>query len=232
MLEVHPRAARGYSDFGWLKTYQSFSFGSYYDPANKGYSVLRVLNEDRLEPGSGFSPHEHHDVEILTYMLAGSLRHQDSLGTTALLQAGDFQRISAGAGMTHSEVNPSLAEGVHLLQIWVLPSVEGGPSDYAQRALPRSERWGRSVLVASPDGAEGSFTIRQDCFVRAAALREDQSLTHAIPPDRRVYVHVVEGLVRANGIALVQGDGVRAVDEASIEFVADSECEVLLFDMP
>jgi redox-sensitive bicupin YhaK (pirin superfamily) len=232
MWEVRPRGDRGYSDYGWLKTYQTFSFGNYYDPAHDSYSVLRVLNEDRLEPGSGFTPHEHHDVEIVTYMLAGALRHQDSLGHTATLRAGEFQRISAGAGMTHSEINPSLTEGVHLLQIWVLPSTAGGPSDYAQRALPRAERWGRPVLVASPDGAEGSFTLRQDCRLHVLALQEGQRATHATRPDRRLYLHVVEGLITVNGQALVQGDGLRVEDEAVLEFQADSPCEVLIFEMP
>jgi hypothetical protein len=232
MIALRPRGDRGYSDYGWLKTYQSFSFGRYYDPANKGYSVLRVLNEDRLEPGGGFSPHEHHDVEILTYLLAGTLRHEDSLGHTAVLRAGEFQRISAGAGMTHSEVNPSLSEAVHLLQIWVLPSTAGGPSDYAQRSLPRAERWGRSILVASPDGAEGSFSIRQDCLVRVLALQEGQQANQAVRRDRRHYVHGVEGLITVNGHSLVQGDGLRVEDETSLEFVADSPCEVLVFEMP
>ena len=232
MLEVQPRAQRGYSDYGWLKTYQTFSFGSYYDPQNKGYSALRVLNEDRLEPGGGFSPHEHHDVEILTYMLAGTLRHQDSFGHTATLQAGEFQFISAGAGMTHSEVNPSLVEGVHLLQIWVLPSTAGGLPRYSQRALPRAERWGQFVLVASPDGAEGSFRLRQDCWVHVLALQEGQQATLATRPERRLYLHVVEGLVTVNDQALVQGDGLRIEGETSLGCVAESPCEVLVFDMP
>lgn len=231
MIELRPRGERGYSDYGWLKTYQSFSFGSYYDPTHKGYSALRVLNEDRLEPASGFPPHEHHDIEILTYLLAGTLRHEDSFGHAGVLTAGEFQHISAGSGMKHSEVNPSLTEGVHLLQIWVLPSVAGGASSYAQRTLPREERWGHSVLVASPDGAEGSFTLKQDCSIRVLALQAGQRANQVFHSDRRVYVHIVEGIIMINGQSLVQGDGLRVADESVLEFMAESDCECLIFEM-
>jgi hypothetical protein len=229
MMRVMPRSRRGYEDYGWLKTYHSFSFGSYYAPENKGYSVLRVLNEDRVMGGGGFSLHEHHDAEILTYVLRGALRHEDTLGNQAVIAAGEVQRIRAGAGIKHSEVNTSTTDETHFIQIWILPSEAGLTPDYAQKSFPQTERMGAVTLIASPDGP---LTVHQDCRVYLVALSEGQQATFALDAGRRAYLHVVDGMVEVNQQSLLLGDGLEIEDEPSLQLVGESFSEVLLFDMP
>jgi len=232
MISLRPSAERGFADHGWLLARHSFSFAEYYDPAEMGWGALRVINEDRVAPGTGFGTHGHRDMEIVTYILAGTLEHKDSLGHVGQIRRGEVQRMSAGKGIMHSEYNPSAEEETHLLQIWIQPAEKGTRASYEQQALPVEEMRGRWRLVASPDGAEGSATIGQDARLYATVLGADESAAFRPAPGRLVYVHVVRGRVSLNGQSLVTGDGAKVADEADLEFVAGEESEFLLFDLP
>lgn len=226
-----PRTERGYSDFGWLQAYQSFSFGQYYDPAHRQYSALRVLNEDRVAGGAGFSMHEHHDAEILTFVLEGNLRHEDDLGHREEMGPGDCQRISAGHGVKHSEVNASILEPVHAIQVWLLPNVAGVvPSYDKRRFIP--EPGATTRLIASPDGRDGSMVIHQDATVTYVRLQEDETVTLPLDPQRQVYVHVVTGVASINGHNLVSGDALMVEGESALAIQADPVADVLVFDLP
>lgn len=232
MLSVRKAQERGHFDHGWLDTWHTFSFAEYYDPRGTGFGVLRVINEDRIQPGRGFGMHAHRDMEILTYILAGALEHRDSLGNGSTLRAGDVQGMSAGSGVRHSEFNPSQSEPVHLLQIWIEPEAQGLRPGYEQKHFDAAEKRGRLRLIASRDGREGSVTLHQAAFVYAALLDGADALAHRLAPHRRAYVHVARGAVEVNDVALGAGDGAKVSDERELRFGRARQAELLLFDLP
>lgn len=232
MLKLRPSEARGFADHGWLQTRHSFSFADYHDPAEMGWGALRVINDDHIGPGAGFGRHGHRSMEIITYVLAGALAHQDSLGHGGIVRPGEVQRMSAGKGILHSEANPSPDEETHLLQIWIEPAAPGGPASYEQRPVPDAEKRGRLRLVASPDGRDGSLTIGQDAFLYASLLAPGETLRHGLAAGRLAYLHLVRGRLAVNGVELAAGDGVKIADEASLEIAAPADSEFLLFDLP
>ena len=232
MITVRPSASRGYADHGWLKARHSFSFADYVDPAEMGWGVLRVINEDRVAPGMGFGMHGHRDMEIVTYILFGALEHKDSLGNGGVIKHGEVQRMSAGQGVRHSEFNPAPDEETHLLQIWITPAQRGTPASYEQQALPVAEMLGQWRLVASPDGAQGSTTIGQDAMIYATVLSPGGALDYRLASGRLAYVQMVRGQLSINGKKLVAGDGAKIVDETELDFLATEETEFLLFDLP
>jgi quercetin 2,3-dioxygenase len=223
---------RGHADHGWLDTHHTFSFADYYDPKHMGFRVLRVINEDRVAPGQGFGTHGHRDMEIVTYVLEGALAHKDSLGNGSVLRPGEFQRMTAGTGIRHSEFNPSETEPVHLYQIWILPERPGLTPSYEQRSFPDAERLGRLRLVASPDGRDGSLTIRQDAKVFLSSLGENQQVTHEFEPERHAWLQILRGAVELNGLDLTAGDGVAVSGEKVLRIHATKPSEVMLFDLP
>ena len=232
MIQLRPAAERGYADHGWLRARHSFSFADYYDPAEMGWGVLRVINEDRVAPGAGFGMHGHRDMEIVTYILSGALEHKDSLGNGGVIRRGEVQRMSAGKGILHSEFNPSAVEETHLLQIWIQPATPGGKASYEQQALPVVEMRGRWRLVASPDGAEGSTTIGQDARLWATVLPAGEQIDYVLPHRRLAYVQVICGELGINGKIMRAGDGAKIADEAELNFLAGEDAEFLLFDLP
>jgi quercetin 2,3-dioxygenase len=232
MIALRSSAERGHANHGWLDSFHSFSFADYYDPDHMGYGVLRVINEDWVQPGTGFGMHGHHDMEIITYLLEGELEHKDSMGNGSIIVPGDVQRMSAGTGVRHSEYNPSPKEPVHLLQIWIEPNVRGIAPSYEQRSIPASEKRGRLRLIASADGRDGSVTIHQDVAVYAVVLDGTDALTHALAPGRRAYVHAARGRVRVSGSTLQAGDAAKIADEPAVTLDAANRAEVLLFDLP
>ncbi len=193
MIRVRKASERGHFDHGWLDTRHTFSFSRYYDPRHMGFRALRVINEDRVKPGKGFGAHGHEDMEIVTYVLSGALAHRDSLGTGSTLRPGELQRMTAGTGITHSEFNPSPTEPAHFYQIWLLPEREGLEPSYEQRAIPEEERHNRLRLVASPDGSDGSLTIRQDARLFLATLDGEREVSHDLPSGRHAWVQVLRG---------------------------------------
>ncbi len=232
MIELRRAAERGHAQHGWLDSWHSFSFADYHDPAHMGYSALRVINEDRIQPGTGFGTHGHRDMEIVSYVLEGALAHKDSMGTGSTIVPGDVQRMSAGQGVQHSEFNPSGAEATHFLQIWIEPAVRGIAPSYEQTRFAADEKRGRLRLIASPDGADGSVAIHQDARVHAALLDGREAVTHALAPGRRAYVHVARGSVRVNGVALGAGDAAKIEDEPALRIGEGAAAEVLVFDLP
>ena len=232
MITLRKAAERGHARHGWLESYHSFSFADFYDPAHMGFGPLRVINEDRVQPGMGFGTHGHENMEIISYVLDGQLEHRDSMGTGSVIEPGDVQRMSAGRGVLHSEYNPSFTDGVHFLQIWIEPDVRGIAPSYEQKHFPAHEKSGRLRLIAAPDGAEGAVTIHQDARVYAALLDGAASVAHAIDPGRRAYVHVARGDVRVNGQPLGAGDAAMLVDEPRATLEHARGAEVLLFDLP
>ncbi len=231
MLQVRKAAERGHFNHGWLDTYHTFSFGDYYDPAYTQFRALRVMNEDRVQPGQGFGMHPHRDMEIVTYVLSGALEHRDSMGNGAVLLPGEFQRMSAGTGIMHSEFNPSRSDPVHLYQIWILPRTKGLPPSYEQRAFSEADRRGRLRVVASPDGRDGSLTMEQDALVFLSTLEAGQHVTHDVPPGRSAWLQVLRGAAEVNGVRLDAGDGVAASDEDALSVRARELSEVLLFEL-
>ena len=232
MLQPRYAGDRGHANHGWLDTFHTFSFASYYDPAEMGWGDLRVINEDRVQPGQGFGMHGHNDMEIITYILAGALQHKDSMGNSAIIRPGEVQRMSAGSGVLHSEFNPSQTEPVHLLQIWIEPNVTGIQPSYEQKFFAPEEKHGRLRLVASSDGWEGSVTIHQDAAVYVTLLEPGQTAVHPLAPNRRAYVQVARGTVMIDGQPFHAGDGARIKDEAEIVLTgAEESAEVLLFDL-
>jgi len=232
MIDVRRSAERGHANHGWLDTYHTFSFAGYHDPAQMGFGVLRVVNDDRVAPGTGFGTHGHRDMEIITYILEGALEHKDSMGNGSIIRPGDVQRMSAGRGVTHSEFNPSRDAPVHLLQIWIEPRVHGIEPGYEQTHFPPQERRGRLRLIASPDGRDGSVTIRQDANVYAALLDDADAADLALRPGRRAYAHVARGEVQLNGTALGAGDGVKLRGVDRVHLANGRGAEVLVFDLP
>ncbi|HEV3239061.1 MAG TPA: pirin family protein [Casimicrobiaceae bacterium] len=231
MIELRSSAERGHASHGWLDSFHSFSFADYHDPEHMGYGALRVINEDWVQPGTGFGMHGHRDMEIITYLLAGKLEHKDSMGTGSVIVPGDVQRMSAGRGVLHSEYNPTPTQPVHLLQIWIEPNVTGIAPSYEQRHIPASEKRGRLRLIASADGRADSVSIHQDAAVYAALLDGAEAATHPLSPGRRAYVHVARGSVRVNGRMLQAGDAAKIADEAAVTLDAADDAEVLLFDL-
>lgn len=232
MIRVRPSQERGHADHGWLIARHSFSFADYHDPAEMGWGVLRVINEDRIAAGAGFGRHGHRSMEIVTYPLAGSLAHQDSLGHGGVIRRGEVQRMSAGSGILHSERNPSGEEETHLLQIWIEPAAPGGEPGYEQKAIPDAGKRGRLCPVATPDGRGGSLRIGQDACLYASILAPGERLTFAVAGSRPAYVHLVRGRLAVNGVGLSGGDGARIADEAELVFAAAEESEFLFFDLP
>jgi redox-sensitive bicupin YhaK (pirin superfamily) len=231
MTHVRKSQDRGHFNLGWLDTYHTFSFADYYDPAYMGFRSLRVINEDRVQPGQGFGTHGHRDMEIITCVLEGALAHKDSLGTGSIIKPGELQRMSAGTGIRHSEFNPSDAELVHLYQVWLVPDEKGVTPSYEQRSFHEEEKVGKLRLVASPDGADGSLTIHQDARLYLAVLAPGQVVSHSIENGRAGWLQVLRGTVEAFGSNLSAGDGVAITDESGVVVRAGSSSEVLLFDL-
>lgn len=231
MITLRPAHERGHAQHGWLDSFHTFSFADYHDPAHMGFRALRVINEDRVEPGRGFGTHPHRDMEILSYVLEGSLGHRDSMGNGSTIVPGDVQRMSAGTGVLHSEMNASRTEGVHFLQIWILPSKRGIAPGYEQRSFSPDEKRGRLRLVASPDGADGSVVLTARARLHAGLFAKGERTTFAIPSGHGVWVHVAKGTVEVAGRTLSAGDALSAVDESEIEIVGTDEAEVLVFDL-
>ena len=232
MIEVRKGTERGHANHGWLDSHHTFSFADYHDPAHVHFSVLRVINEDRVAPGAGFPTHGHRDMEIVSYVLEGGLEHQDSLGSGSVIRPGDVQRMSAGTGVRHSEFNASATELVHFLQIWILPDRAGHAPGYEQKHFAPSELNGQLRLIASPDGRDGSVTIHQDAFLYATRLNGSAAVSHALAPGRHAYIHIARGQVALNGTALVAGDGTRVEDETQLRLGQGRDAEVLVFDLP
>ena len=231
-MQVRRSGERGYADHGWLRSFHSFSFADYYDPEHMGFGPLRVINEDRVRPGSGFGTHGHRDMEIISYVLEGALAHKDSAGNGSTIVPGDVQRMSAGRGVQHSEFNHEKTGETHFLQIWIEPDVRGIAPEYEQKHISAPEKRGRLRLIASPDGADGSLRIHQDARIYATLIDGSDRAVHPLRPGRRAYVHVARGKVQANGVALSAGDAVQASDVERIELSAGEAAEVLLFDLP
>ncbi len=231
MLRIRRAADRGHFNHGWLDTYHTFSFADYYDPANMSFRALRVMNEDRVAPGQGFGMHGHRDMEIVTYVLEGALEHRDSLGTGEVLRPGEFQRMSAGTGIRHSEFNPSATDAVHLYQIWLLPERQGLEPSYEQRAIDLSESRGRMRVVASRDGREGSLTIHADAAIYVATVAGNEVVHHAVAPGRHAWLQVLRGSVEVNGETLDTSDGAAVSEGADLRIRAASDAEIMLFDL-
>jgi redox-sensitive bicupin YhaK (pirin superfamily) len=231
MATVRSANERGVSNLGWLDSRHSFSFADHYDPERLGFRALRVINDDRVEPARGFGSHSHRDMEIITYVLSGELGHKDSLGNGSVIRPGDVQRMSAGTGVVHSEMNPSRSEPVHFLQIWIVPDRPGHPPGYEQKAFPKVALRGKLRLVASSDGREGSVSIHQDASVYAGLLEPGERVSHEPRAGRHAWVHVARGSVELNGKTLREGDGAAVSDEPRLDLTAKDSAEVLLFDL-
>jgi quercetin 2,3-dioxygenase len=231
MITVRRSHERGHFDHGWLNTYHTFSFDQYYDPRYMGFRNLRVINEDFVAAGRGFPKHGHRDMEIITYILEGALKHEDSMGNGSVIRTGDVQRMTAGTGVRHSEQNASDQERVHLLQIWILPNTVGLEPGYEQKAFSEDERRGRLRLIASEDGRDGSVEVHQDVSLFASVLPGGQEVEHTMDQQRYAWIQVARGAVEVNGENANQGDGVIAVGESSLRIRAQQDAEVLLFDL-
>ena len=232
MIQLRKASERGHANHGWLDTWHSFSFADYYDPQHMGFSVLRVINDDRIAPGAGFPTHSHRDMEIITYLLQGSLAHKDSMGNGSVIRPGEIQRMSAGSGISHSEFNASDSEEAHLLQIWIEPKENGIVPSYEQKALAAASEKPQLNLLASPDGHDGSVIIHQDVRLYAARLQKDEVLAYSLPAGRRGYLHLAQGKLKLNGLDLEAGDGAKIWDENINILSTAAGCEALLFDLP
>ncbi|MBX3444094.1 MAG: pirin family protein [Planctomyces sp.] len=231
MIKIRHADARGYFDHGWLQTHHTFSFADYYDPDYTSFRALRVMNEDRVRPGHGFNEHGHKDMEIVTYVLEGALEHRDSLGNGEVLRPGEFQRMSAGRGIRHSEFNPSKTESVHLYQIWLLPERPGLEPSYEQKAFDAAERENRFRIVASPTARDGSLRIHQDAEIFLATLADGAEVSQAIPRGRHAWLQVLRGSVGINGEELQIGDGAAISDVEELSIRTAEPSEVMLFDL-
>jgi redox-sensitive bicupin YhaK (pirin superfamily) len=238
MITLRKASERGHADHGWLKSCHSFSFADYYDPQHMGFGNLRVINEDRVAPGSGFGTHGHRDMEIVSYVLEGALAHKDSMGTGAggaaasgILRPGDVQRMSAGRGVQHSEFNHAADETTHFLQIWILPRVLGIPAEYEQKHFADSEKRGTLRLVASPDGRAGSLTIHADASISAGLFDGAERAELELDPKRKAWVQVVRGRIEVNGHRLVAGDALGLEQESRLRLAEGEQAEVLVFDL-
>ena len=231
MIAVRRAADRGRSSFDWLDSRHTFSFAEYHDPRHMGFHDLRVINEDRVEPGRGFGTHGHRDMEILTYVIDGSLEHRDSMGNGSVIKPGDIQYMGAGTGITHSEFNASETESVHLYQIWMFPEKQGLKPRYDQKTFSEAEKRGKLRLLASPDGREGSVKIRQNNELYASVLAKGERVKHELQPERHAYVQVARGSLTLNGRKLDEGDGAAISGEGTVKLTGEKDAEVLLFDL-
>jgi len=231
MLTLRKSQDRGYADHGWLKSYHSFSFANYYDPQHIGFGNLRVINEDRIAPGTGFGTHGHRDMEIISYVLEGNLAHKDTLGNVKGIPPGDVQRMSAGTGVQHSEFNHAPDQTTHFLQIWIEPSVTGIPPSYEQKTFRETDKRGRLRLVASPDGVDGSVLIHADARVYAGLFDGQEAFDLPLETGRKGYVHVVRGALEVNGQRLAAGDAAKLDNEAAVKLAHGQAAEVLVFDL-
>ena len=232
MKEVRRSNERGAADHGWLQSRHSFSFADYQDPRHTHFGPLRVINEDRVQAGAGFGTHSHRDMEIVSYVLEGSLAHKDSTGTSSVIKPGDVQRMSAGTGVSHSEFNGSKTEPVHFLQIWIIPEKAGIPPSYEEKHFEAAERRGRLRLIASPDKTDGSVLLHQDVRMFAGSFDHDEHATLTIAPGRSAYVHVARGEVHVAGLHLEAGDGLKVTDSGDLDFRDGDKGEVIVFDLP
>jgi redox-sensitive bicupin YhaK (pirin superfamily) len=231
MITIRHANERGHFDHGWLNTYHTFSFDQYYDPRYMGFRDLRVINEDFVAGGRGFPKHGHRDMEIITYILEGALKHEDSMGNGSVIRPGDVQRMTAGTGVKHSEANSSDKEGVHLLQIWILPHTVGLDPGYEQKAFSEDERRGQLRLIASEDGRDSSVLVHQNVSLFASILPAGEEVEHTIDPLRYAWIQVARGIINVNDEKADQGDGVIGVGESSLRIRAEDDAEVLLFDL-
>jgi redox-sensitive bicupin YhaK (pirin superfamily) len=232
VITIRPSNQRGSANLGWLDTRHSFSFSTYYDPRHMGFGPLRVINEDKISPSQGFGTHGHRDMEIVTYVLKGALKHEDSLGNGSIIRPGDVQRMSAGTGIMHSEFNASETEPVHLLQIWLLPAINGIDPGYEQIYIDPAEKRGRLRLIGSQDGRDGSVTIHQDVSLYSGVLGDGDRVTHTLAEGRIGWLQVAQGSVELNGQALTAGDGAAVQDLQDLTLASTApETELLLFDM-
>lgn len=231
MITIRRASERGHANHGWLDTYHTFSFASYRDPKHVHFRALRVMNEDVVAPGQGFGTHPHDNMEIVTYVLEGALEHRDSMGNGEVLRPGEFQRMSAGTGITHSEFNPSPTMPVHLYQIWLIPQQDGIEPSYEQKRFDEVERQNRLRLVASPDAAEGSLLIHQDARIYLSSLDAGNQMTHELDAGRHAWLQVLRGQVALNGQALQTSDGAAVSNETALQIEASDDAEVMLFDL-
>jgi quercetin 2,3-dioxygenase len=232
MFAIRHASERGHANHGWLDSYHTFSFSNYYDPQHMGFSNLRVINDDTVAPGGGFTTHGHKDMEIVSYVLDGALAHKDSMGNGSVIRPGDVQRMSAGTGVTHSEFNASQDEPLHFLQIWLRPNKRGVEAAYDQQHFSLEKRRGHLVLFVSPDGRFGSIATHQDALLYGTLLEAGDMLEHRLEPGRRAYIHVARGQVGVNGQTLNQGDGLAVEDQQALRFEGIDAAEILLFDLP
>jgi redox-sensitive bicupin YhaK (pirin superfamily) len=230
MIQIRKANARGHADHGWLKTFHTFSFAGYVDPDQMGFRSLRVMNEDRVDPGQGFGTHRHDNMEIISYVLSGSLEHKDSMGNGEILRPGEFQRISAGSGIAHSEFNPSQVEPVHFYQIWLTPNVRNIEPSYEQKEFRRDEKLGKLRLVASPDGADGSLSIHQDANIFLSVV-DGSEIRHDQAPNRFAWLQVLSGELTLNGESLSTSDGAAIRDETTLSIHGTADSEFMLFDL-
>ncbi|MGD8921710.1 MAG: pirin family protein [Candidatus Zixiibacteriota bacterium] len=232
MITIRRANERGNADHGWLNTFHTFSFNTYHDPKHMHFRVLRVINEDFVQPGQGFGTHPHRDMEIITYVLEGALEHKDSMGNGSVIRPGDVQRMSAGSGVLHSEFNPSDEERVHLLQIWLFPKEKGIEPGYEQKTFSEQDRTGKLRLIASPDGKDGSLTINQDASVYASILNDGDQVSLDLAEGRYAWVQVARGSVALGDDTLDAGDGAAVSDERRITLTGRDHAELILFDLP
>ena len=231
MIVRRPANERGHAQHGWLDSRHTFSFADYYDPAHMGFRALRVINEDRVQPGRGFGTHQHRDMEIISYVLDGALSHRDSMGTGSTIIPGDVQRMSAGTGVLHSEMNPSKTDPVHFLQIWLLPERRGIEPGYEQKRFEEPEKRGRLRLIAARDGRDGAISIHQDVDLYASVLPVGEHARLDLRPGRHAWIQVARGAVTLNGQLLEQGDGAAVSDETALDLEATKDAEILVFDL-
>ncbi len=231
MFDITQANTRGVANHGWLKSRHTFSFGSYFNPNQVGFSDLRVINDDRVDAGEGFGTHPHRDMEIFSYVLEGALAHKDSMGIGSVIRPGDVQMMSAGSGVSHSEFNGSQDEPVHFLQIWIVPNERNAEPRYQERNFSEADKRGQLRLIISPDGAQASLQVRQDVRVYAGLFDGAETATFALPAQRYAYVHIARGQVELNGKLLHEGDGVRVREAQALTFANGQDSEVLLFDL-
>ena len=231
MITLRKSQERGYADHGWLKSYHSFSFAGYHDEKHMGFGNLRVINEDRVAPGTGFGTHGHKDMEIISYVLQGNLAHKDSMGNVKGIPPGDVQRMSAGTGVQHSEFNHAEGQTTHFLQIWIEPNVKGIAPGYEQKTFSDSEKRGKLRLVASQDGAGGSVTVHADTRIYAGLLDGDEAATLALNTARKTYIHLIRGHLQVNGLQLDSGDAALLSSETQLQLGQGRDAEVLVFDL-
>ena len=229
MIQIRHSDERGPANHGWLQSRHTFSFASYYDPDHMGVSALRVINDDKVTPGNGFGTHSHQDMEIISYVKKGSIEHKDSMGNVEKLPAGEFQLMSAGTGVTHSEYNPSTTDPLEFLQIWIQPNVVGIEPGYQQKLFESNQGL---QLIASPDARDGSLLLHQDAFLYQLLLDADQTTSHSLEPGRTVYIHLISGDVSVNGERLTEGDGATVKDVNAVDFIGVENSEALVFDLP